>query len=396
MNIYHQLIENPLFFKWIYHPSPDINTYWEHYLKEHPEEAHLIREFKAGFDKQLQYKKNELSDSEKEELALKILKQLDHHDRTNKQSRLIRLTMRYAAVAIFFLLIGSGLTYYFFENVRDNQFAQLPPPPSTNIQEPTLILNNKEEIALNKGESNLEYSNIGEVTVDHKKVEKELIPGEVSMNTLVIPYGNRSTITLADGTKVWLNAGSRLIYPSRFVDRNREVFLVGEAFFEVAKNENQPFIVKTPDIQIEVLGTQFNISAYPEENIVQTVLTEGSIELGWTNRGLFDRNTQVHPGQLLIANRSEKKTALYEVDTDYYTSWKEGYLTFNNSDLSRVVKKLERYYNIRFRYDDPMDGVIKISGKLDVKNDKEDVFKYMNSLTGLNFTRINETNYMIK
>jgi len=395
MNLYHQLIENPLFFKWIYHPSPEINTYWEYYLEEHPDEAHIIREFKAGFEKYFRYKEHSLTNEEREDLVLQILKNMELHDKKSKKRRLLRLTLRYAAVGLLFLILGSGVTYLVLEK-NDNNLAQIPLAPDSNIQQPTLILENNQEIALNQGESNLEYSDQGEVIVDHKKVEKVSNYQEVSMNTLVIPYGNRSTIMLADGSKVWLNAGSRLIYPSRFVDRNREVFLVGEAFFEVAKNEEQPFIVNTPDIQIKVLGTQFNLSAYPEENIVQTVLTEGSVELEWLNGGIFDRSTQITPDQMIVANKKEKNTAVYNVDTDYYTSWKEGYLTFNNSDLSRVVKKLERYYNLHFHYDDPMDGMMKISGKLDVTNEKEIVFKYMNSLTGLTFTKYNATTYMIK
>ena len=398
MNIYHQMIENALFFKWIYHPSPEINTYWEHYLEQHPEDARIIREFKAGFEKHLNYKKHQLSDQEKKELALRILKQIDQKDQQNKTKKLVLISMRYAAVALFFLLIGSGLTFLIFRNQpNEEHFVSVPSPANLNIQEPTLILDDKEEIALNKGESELEYSEKGEITVDQQKVSAdEEDPGHVKMNTLVIPYGNRSTVLLADGTKVWLNAGSRFIYPSRFTDKNREVFLVGEAFFDVAKNEEKPFLVKTPDIKIEVVGTSFNLSAYPEENIVQTVLTEGSIKQSWLNEGFFDSSTEIKPGQLLLANKKEKATSVYDVSTDYYTTWKEGYLMFSNSDLNRVVKKLERYYNIRFRYDDPMDGAIRISGKLDVTSEKEVVFSYMNSLTGLNFTKINETYYMIK
>lgn len=393
MNIYHQLIENPLFFKWVYQPSPEIDTYWAHFLEQHPDDAKVISEFKAGFQKHLRYKQHVLSDGEKKELALKILKQIELKDKQSRKGRVVKLMMRYAAVAIVFLLIGAGLSHYFYNQAE--RFSELTAPVNPNLQIPTLILDDKEEIALNPGESNLQYSEKGEITVDNKQITKEEPREEVKTNTLVIPYGNRSNITLADGTKVWLNAGSRLIYPSRFVDREREVFLVGEAYFDVAKNAEQPFVVRTPDIEVEVLGTQFNISAYPEENVVQTVLTEGSIELGWTNSSIFDQRMKVVPGQLVVANKAEKETKVYTVNTNYYTSWKEGYLTFSNSDLNRVVKKLERYYNIHFRYEDPLDGMMKISGKLDVSNSKDEVFKYMSSLTGLNFTKINETYYMI-
>ena len=397
MNLYHQLIENPLFFKWIYHSSPEIDTYWDHFLDEHPENAELIREFKAGFEKHLRYNDHFLGEQEKKQLATQILQKLEAHDRKRNRVRLVRLTMSYAAVALFFLIVGSGVTYVIIEKQRQNRFAFLRPPTNLNIQEPTLILDDKEEIALSKGESEIKYSDRGEIVVDKKTVSTEEGDSEhIKMNTLVIPYGNRSTVLLADGTKVWLNAGSRLIYPSRFVDRKREVFLVGEAFFDVAKNEEQPFQVSTPDIKVEVLGTRFNISAYPEENIVQTVLAEGRIKQSWTIEGFFDDSKELLPGQIMLANKQEKATSVHVVNTDYYTSWTEGYLMFSNSDLNRVVKKLERFYNIRFRYDNPMDGSIKISGKLDVTKEKEVVFTYMNALTGLNFNKISEKYYMIK
>jgi len=170
---------------------------------------------------------------------------------------------------------------------------------------------------------------------------------------------------------------------------------VGEAFFHVEKDETKPFIVKTPDVEIEVLGTKFNLSAYPEDNIIQTVLTEGSIKQSLAHPGIFDRGIELKPGQMAAVNRNEKTTNIYNVDVEYYTSWTEGFFSFYNTDLSRVAKRLERYFNIRIFYDNPLDGTIKISGKLDVSKSKEEVFEYMTKLTGLNFTKINERSYRI-
>src|SRR5690606_14480825 len=98
---------------------------------------------------------------------------------------------------------------------------------------------------------------------------------EVWMNEVIIPYGKKSELLLADGTKVWLNAGSRLAFPSRFTRNTREVFLEGEACFQVAKNEEQLFIVKAGNLDVKVLGTHFNVSAYPADATIETVLLEG-------------------------------------------------------------------------------------------------------------------------
>ncbi len=396
MNLYHRMIENPLFYKWIYHPSPEINSYWDHFLEQHPDEAEIILQLKEGFEKHLKYKTEQLSRFEKKELANQILRQLKEKEKSRKYNRIVYLTLRYAAVAFFFLLIGSGITYILINPKAENHFATYNPPATINLQKPTLILDNKKEIVLNQGKSELSYSEDGNITVNGKKIIEGNESNPVIMNTLVIPYGNHSNITLADGTKVWLNAGSRLIYPTNFVNKTREVFLVGEAFFEVTKNEKKPFLVKTPDAAVKVLGTQFNITAYTEDQIVQTVLKEGSVEVGLANSGLFERKVEIKPGQMAVLNKTDKNTKVYDVEVEYYTSWKQGYLSFYDIDLNRVVKKLERYFDINIRYEDPLDGTLKISGKLDINKSQDIVFEYMNSLTGLNFIKINENNYLIR
>jgi transmembrane sensor len=159
------------------------------------------------------------------------------------------------------------------------------------------------------------------------------------MNTLVIPYGSRSTINLADGTKVWLNAGSRLIYPSRFVDKTREVFLVGEAYFDVQENEKQPFVVKTSDVLVEVLGTKFNVTAYPEDFAVQTVLAEGSVEIKSAGAGRREKGLILEPGYLAYFNKKTQETRTQKVNVDEYTLWTSGLFSFTNTDFNRITKK---------------------------------------------------------
>lgn len=396
MNLYFHLIENPLFFKWIYHPNTEINAYWEQFLELNPDDAALILEFKSKFEKHLQYKSDQLSETEKKELARQILHRIEIKDHKRNRFKIIRLTMRYAAVAVLFLIIGSGISYFLVEQKYSNDFVQNLPMSPLNIQEPTLIIENEQEISLAQGKSEIIYSDEGDITVDNNFIiEGNKNESTAKMNTLVIPYGNRSKITLSDGTEVILNAGSRLIYPSKFTDKKREVFLVGEAFFNVEKDADRAFIVKSPDVEVEVLGTKFNLSAYPEDNIIQTVLTEGSVELSLAKPGIFNKSIELNPGQMATVNRKEKTTNIYDVEVEYYTTWTEGFFSFYNTDLSRVAKKLERYFNIRIFYEDPLDGRIKISGKLDVSKSQEEVFQYMTKLTGLNFTKINERSYRI-
>jgi ferric-dicitrate binding protein FerR (iron transport regulator) len=216
------------------------------------------------------------------------------------------------------------------------------------------------------------------------------------MNQLVIPYGKTSEIILPDGTHVFMNAGSRLIYPEFFADKTREVFLVGEAFFDVEHNEQQPFIVQTTDIRVRVLGTQFNVSAYPSDNIIETVLTSGKVRLEQNNTGMFSETTELSPGQLAAFSKTERTTRLKDVDIENYTLWKENLLKFESTDLSRVVKRLERYYNIRFKYHDPFLGGIKISGKLDLSDSREFVLENVADAATVEISKIGEGYYEIR
>jgi hypothetical protein len=394
MEIYNRLIENPLFFKWIYHSTKEIESYWKQYLDSNPKEADAILEFKSKFEKHLQYKKEQMSDVDKKALAQRIISQIEKVDKTNNRLVFIKTAMRYAAVAILFFSIGSSLVYLYMDGNQQNVLADNILVPS-DVHEPTLFIDDKQTIQLNEGQSEIDYTNSGEIRINKVNVYQEEIE-EPTMNTLVIPYGSRSTITLADGSKVWLNAGSRLIYPSRFVDKKREVYLVGEAFFDIEKNEKMPFVVNSLNVEVEVLGTRFNVSAYPEDNSIQTVLVEGSVNVKSTNSRIFEKGITLVPGQLALLNKSTGKTMIYDVDTEYYTLWTEGLFGFKNADLISLINKLERYFNISFDFADPVDGTIKISGKLDVTSGREEVLEYLTRLTKLKFEKIHERRYEIK
>ncbi len=396
MDIHEQLTENPLFFKWIFHPTEELNAYWSAYLEHNPEDTNAVLEFKSQFERHLKFTNKSLKEEQKIELAHRIIKQLETVDHRKKRIVFFKNSLKYAAVALLFFTIGSSLVYLYMDS-RQAAFVVENSAVPAPTQEPMLIIGEKQQIQLNSGASELDYSNSGKIIFNRDEAVKRQTAGKTpEMNTLIIPYGSRSLITLADGSRVWLNAGSRLIYPSEFMDKRREVFLVGEAFFEVAKNEDQPFFVKTTDVEVKVLGTKFNISAYPEDYSVQTALTEGRVELSRANAGLLEKKIQLSPGKLAYFNKKNRETTIYDVDVEYYSLWTKGLFSFSNTDLNRITRKLERYYNIRFQYDDPFKGSIQITGKLDVTKEKDEVFEYLSKLTGLDFVKLNENNYGIK
>ncbi len=165
----------------------------------------------------------------------------------------------------------------------------------------------------------------------------------------ISPVGMRSRVVLHDSTVVWLNADSRLIVAAGFNEKTRNVRLIGEAYFEVTrKADNMPFVVSTPEMDIKVLGTTFNISAYPESKTMETVLVEGKIEAVIKNTRLApQKEIQVEPAQLLTVHKNANDTKVYDnVNTDLYTSWKNGKLIFRSTPIDEVARTLERWYNV--------------------------------------------------
>ena len=387
-------LDDKRFIRWIFNPDDELEKWWKTYETDHLEEKQNIQLARNILLKLVTSDKN-LSEEEKIMMFSRILKQIEEKQKSRKTIRLFTGLLKYAAVAILFFSIGAILFY--------QQHNYSPQFYSHNLAEPTacneakLIRPDGENILLEEKKSIIEYTESGQVKVNNN-VLKSLQPvekGVSELNQLIIPYGKTSEIFLSDGTKVWLNAGSRLVYPDFFNDKNREVFLVGEAFFDVEHDKNHPFIVQTTDIRIKVLGTQFNVSAYPSDNIIETVLTEGKVRLEQNNSGLLSETTDLEPRQLAKFNKKTRETKLVTVDTDNYTLWKEGVFKFEGTHLCRIVKKLERFYNIRFYYDDPLQGSIKISGKLDLNEDREEIINRLAAAASVKIVKKGENYYEI-
>lgn len=174
--------------------------------------------------------------------------------------------------------------------------------------------------------------------------KNELYTGSLNELEVEAPACARINFELTDGTKVWLNHGSKLKYPSRFTGKNRNVFLTGEAFFEVAHNKDIPFVVGTSRIDVKATGTVFNVSAYPDEDLVETTLVEGRVILFEKDGNL--KIKALSPNECLKYDSKKHGYILETEDTKKYTAWKDGKLVLKNDLIEDVAKKLSRWYNI--------------------------------------------------
>ncbi len=172
-------------------------------------------------------------------------------------------------------------------------------------------------------------------------------------NEIHVPNGEKSNITLYDGTKVWLNSGTTFKYPVAFSKGERDVFVEGEAFFEVAKDRKKPFIVHAGEVNVRVLGTRFNVYCYPEEDILHTTLEKGAVDIFL--RSGPNKKFSLKPGEQFEYSKSAKAPHLFKVNTRLYTSWKENILRFENAPLSEIFKKMERWYDVKFVVDKNLD-----------------------------------------
>lgn len=179
----------------------------------------------------------------------------------------------------------------------------------------------------------------------------------VEHHVLRVPRGGEYVLALADGTKVWLNAETELHYPSRFEGAERRVRVVGEAYFQVTKNDSCPFIVEAGEVAVRVTGTEFNVMAYAGHDRVETTLVRGGVDVMAGNAGQL-----LTPGMQAVYFKEAGRLESREVDTWLYTSWKEGIFEFRDLSLGEIAEQLERWYDVDIVFPNTEVSEIRFTG----------------------------------
>lgn len=208
-----------------------------------------------------------------------------------------------------------------------------------------------------------------------------------TLNTLHVPAGQRAQITLQDGTEVWLNAQSTLRYPSHFSKRSRDVEITGEAFFNVAK-DSKPFIVSTQDIELEVLGTQFNVYSYPNAGYIQTDLLEGSLKILEKR----DKNNAIllNPNEKMIYK--DNGMVISPISDPDRMLWKEGIYSFQNERLIDIIEKLQLYYDVRIIVEDPNIFNTRYTGKFRQRDGIDEILRILQKIQSFRIERDRDNN----
>ena len=302
------------------------------------EEQQNKRHFKEMLSLNYRLHKKWLSvDQEKKDaLFAKIL-----DDKPMKRLKSYRKIWRFAAV--FALLVGGGLLYHFSTDVQSNQEQLITLDLDSGIHKTiqngaTGIIAETDALIIEQRGDTLMYTSKNQNAV------------EIRFDELHVPKGKTSIVVLADGTLINLNAGSSLRYPNAFkTEENRAVFLTGEAYFQVSHDEKRPFVVHTNDLEIEVLGTHFNVQAYPDETMSNAVLVNGLVQVRRISSG--EDKVVLKPGMKALYTQSSNSLEVTSVNTATYTAWIKGQLYFDQIRFSQIARVLERKFDVQINID---------------------------------------------
>lgn len=385
-----ELLEDDYFISSVLYPSLESQDFWEFLILSGNVSADDF-EKASLFIKAVQSRKEKLLRKEKVDLWDKI--EIENKKTLKKKIRTLYITSMSAAACIV-LLLGTSIYLYYGNKPEEKNidtFAALKScsnlPLGSDI---CLVLSEDKQITFEENNTDVNYDNKGEIKVNSQTVaegEKEEASATATYNQLIVPKGKHSTLLLSDGTKLWINAGSHVIFPVSFEREKREIYVDGEVFLDVVHNKTCPFVVKTDRMEIEVLGTSFNVKSYGDQDVDDIVLVTGSVQVQ-TETG---RKAELIPNQRFSCT-STGDTNIQTVDVYDYISWKDGLLQYKRERFSVILQRLSNYYGKSIQWSPELDS-LTCSGKLDLKNDMEKVLNGLTKMIPVKFTKQGESYY---
>ena len=302
-----------------------------------------------------------------------------------------RKLLQIAASILIPLMLVSGAAFYYLNILPAKQIANIdlviqPGQPKAmlvlsdgsiiNLQKDTIQTTIKEKLArIAFKENKLSY----ESEESGSKLKS------IAYNKLITPPGGTYSIKLADGTQVWLNANSSLKYPVSFTDSIRQVYLEGEAYFDVT-HTGKPFRVNSGELNVNVLGTEFNVSAYTNDNEIKTTLVEGKVFVAYTDTiNKASSGEILKPNEQAVLSKADNRLAVQSVNTSYFTSWMAGKLEFDNESLDEVMKRLSRWYNFEYDFKNESAKNYHFSARLDNTENISEILKMLELTADVKF-----------
>lgn len=367
------------FIQWRLFQTEELNAKWNDFKNRNPQLSPSLDKAIEDFNA-LRMNHHLMNERGKSSLYKLIMQEVSRNKREKKRKLFLQIASSAAAILIIAAL---SVIYIEFQKKRSLSNTDISNTivGQTLPEEEIFILSGKQKINITNN-ANIELTKNAKVVVtDSTQTAQEMELSPSTMNKLVVPFGRRSSLTLADGSRIWINAGSQIDFPSDFKGKTREITVNGEVFIEVKEDRQKPFIVHTSKMDIRVFGTSFNISAYNEDAVKSVVLVEGSISVksaGIETRLLPSEKAELHDGTI----------SKEMVDVAEYISWTKDVLQFNETPVSEILKKIGRYYNVQFENDSEVALNDKTcTGKLFLSNNLDSVMTSISHITSTKYSR---------
>lgn len=376
---YSDFLKDRKFLRWQLMPDEELEVYWRNFMTKHHEHVHDV-ERAILFLKKEGLNKGILTVHDREALLESIQKAI-RREKKAKQKKLFV----YASVASVAVILVA-IVILFLSPSSDDIIApdrELIVGELLSSEDIQLITSDETISFRNDVDVSLDSNGMAEITESNNETSKIAIAKD-KLNSLVIPYGKRSSLTLSDGSKVWLNSGSVLEFPSQFRGSKREIHLVsGEMYIEVVPDKNRPFQVQTSGFNVDVHGTRFNITNYSGSS-KSVVLVEGSVSL--QSSGV--EKLVLEPSQQAVFS-GDGTFNTETVDINQYISWKDGFLTFNKTPMSEVLRQIGRYYNLSFDLDKDVNLLQRTcTGKIYLSDNLDNVMTTIALLSSTNYEKL--------
>ncbi|WP_029906823.1 FecR family protein [Prevotella sp. 10(H)] len=380
---YRDFLNNDIFVQWRLTRTKELNEYWADFEEQNPECRQALEEAIDKF-KSVILNNYHLSDIQANTLLTNIRR--DIASRKKRSRRLYIFALSAACIAV---LVATTLFGYLNNQDVLPEDSDLMSSISgeTNNSENIQVISGGKSLAISQ-EVEIKLTDKGQASikgVDGEEIEN-LDLSHKQLNKIIVPYGKRSSVVLADGTKVWLNSGTELEFPTAFDGKTRDINVKGEIYIDVAKDEAKPFYIHSSQFDIKVLGTKFNVSAYDDDAVNSIVLVEGRVSVTTPTNSVT-----MKPNEMLAINAGNIEKSI--VDIQEYIGWKDGILNFRKATLADILNRVGRYYNISFNKSDHIAFAQKTySGKLLLSDNLDDV---MNSISAFSSTIYERNNNVI-
>ncbi len=323
----------------------------EHWLSESPQN----RIFFEGLDEEediirlMEIEENDDKNATAQKLLIEIQNRIAEQDAVSGSTVIRPYSTRnnwwYAAAAITLITAA----FFWMRQTTSEQTEEIFVSQTGNNVLPgsdraILTLSNGQQVELREDGS--QVINDGDLAISNNNGELVYAGSDQTVyNTMTTPRGGQYRITLADGSKVWLNAASSITFPTRFDSSIREVSVTGEVYFDVEEDKKKPFVVKTPAGRLEVLGTEFNVNSYEDETYETTTLIEGRVRLTKATEKI-----ELKPGEQSRISEQSGKIAVAEVNVDDVIGWRDNLFVFNKADIPTIMRQLSRWYDLDIEY----------------------------------------------